>query len=45
VTLELGGKSPNIVFEDAVDGAIEDLRPGRGRRAVQRPGRDRGPGQ
>jgi phenylacetaldehyde dehydrogenase len=23
VTLELGGKSPNIVFEDAVDGAIE----------------------
>jgi phenylacetaldehyde dehydrogenase len=23
VTLELGGKSPNIVFEDAVDGAVE----------------------
>ena len=23
VTLELGGKSPNIVFEDAMDGAIE----------------------
>jgi phenylacetaldehyde dehydrogenase len=23
LTLELGGKSPNIVFEDAVDGAIE----------------------
>ena len=23
LTLELGGKSPNIVFEDAVDGAVE----------------------
>ena len=31
LTLELGGKSPNIVFDDADSGAVEGAGPGRGR--------------